>query len=193
MLKGVSLYLVGMMGSGKSTVGRLVAARLGYRFLDLDELIEKISGLSIPQIFAERGEVVFRELETQVLMQVAPYTRVVVSTGGGVVLTPRNWGHLRHGVVVWLDAPVETLTRRALQNPGTRPLLTGADPQAKLAQLLEERKPLYTQADIRVEAQGPPAAVAEAVLTRLAERLAEDQEDMKLNNCPPFAQAEETN
>lgn len=150
MLQGVSLFLVGMMGSGKSTVGRLLAARLGYAFLDTDDLIEKIGGVSIEQFFTERGESAFRELETQVLASVSAHTRVVVATGGGAVIAQRNWGYLRHGVVLWLDAELETLARRLERSPSTRPLLAQSDLRARLEQLSNERRSLYAQADVHV-------------------------------------------
>jgi shikimate kinase len=178
MLSGVNLYLIGMMGAGKSTVGHLLAAKLGYGFLDLDELIEKVSGLSIPEIFARNGEAAFRKLESDVLAQVAPFTRMVVATGGGVVLAQGNWGHLRHGVVLWLDANVETLVRRLEKRRETRPLLSDADDlQTRLESLLAARRNLYAQADVWVDANSPvPQQVARHALEKLAQRLAEDHD-----------------
>jgi shikimate kinase len=179
MLSGVNLYLIGMMGAGKSTVGRLLAAELGYGFLDLDELIEKVSGLSVSEIFANHGEAAFRKLESDVLAQVAPFTRMVVATGGGVVVTQGNWGHLRHGVVLWLDASVETLVRRLEKRRETRPLLgsTDDDLQARLESLLAARRNLYSQADLCVDANSPvPLQVARHALEKLAQRLAEDHD-----------------
>lgn len=176
MLSGVNLYLIGMMGAGKSTVGRLLAAELGYGFLDLDALIEKVSGLSIPEIFANYGEAAFRKLETDVLAQVAPFTRMVVATGGGVVVTQGNWGHLRHGVVLWLDASLETLAARLAERRETRPLLSDTeDLQERLKSLLAARRNLYAQADVFVDANSPiPLHVARHALEKLALRLLED-------------------
>lgn len=178
MLSGVNLYLIGMMGAGKSTVGRLLAAELGYGFLDLDELIEKVSGFSIPEIFANHGEAAFRKLETDVLAQVAPFTRMVVATGGGVVVTQGNWGYLRHGVVLWLDASVETLVRRLEKRRETRPLLGDTeDLRERLESLLAARQNLYAQADLCVDANSPvPIQVARHALEKLALRLAEDHD-----------------
>lgn len=176
MLSGVNLYLVGMMGAGKSTVGRLLAAELGYGFLDLDQLVEKVSGMAIPEIFANYGEPTFRKLETDVLAQVASFTRMVVATGGGAVLAQGNWGYLRHGVVLWLDARVETLVHRLEKRRETRPLLGNANNlQDRLESLLAARRNLYAQADVCVDANSPvPFQVARLALEKLALRLAED-------------------
>lgn len=176
MLKGVNLYLIGMMGSGKSTVGRLLAAQLGYGFLDLDQIIEQVSGQSVADIFAEQGEAHFRALETQVLAAVSPYTCKVVATGGGVVLARPNWGYLHYGIVVWLDAPIEVLLKRIEQQPGKRPLLAGGDLRDRLQELLAQRSFLYDEADVWVDASADePVEVARLTLERLELRLAEDR------------------
>jgi shikimate kinase len=148
-LKGVSLFLVGMMGSGKTTVGRLLAADLGYQFFDTDTLIEQLAGQTVTEIFATAGEAEFRRLETQVLAELSAYKQLVVATGGGIVLQLQNWSYLRHGLVIWLDAPVQTLYER-LQGDRSRPLLVAPDPLLKLQDLLIHRQPLYAQADVRV-------------------------------------------
>ena len=108
-LEGLNLYLVGMMGTGKSAVGRPLAEALGYRFIDADTVLEQAAGRTIPDIFASDGETGFRALETAVLGQISSWHSLVVATGGGVVTRPENWGHLHQGVVVWLDAPAELL------------------------------------------------------------------------------------
>lgn len=149
LLKGVNLYPIGMMGAGKTTLGRLLAAELGYRFLDTDNLIEQIAGRSINEIFATSGETGFRDLESQVLAEVCAYKNLVAATGGGIVLRQKNWGYLRHGIVVWLDVPVEQLYAR-LQGDTARPLLQNPDPLGKLRSLLDRRQPLYAQADVRI-------------------------------------------
>ena len=138
-----------MMGAGKTTVGRLLAAELGYRFLDTDNLIEQIAGRSINEIFATSGEAGFRDLESQVLAEVCAYKNLVAATGGGIVLRQKNWSYLRHGIVVWLDVPVEQLYAR-LQGDTARPLLQNPDPLGKLRSLLDQRQPLYAQADVRI-------------------------------------------
>lgn len=149
LLRGVNLYLIGMMGAGKSTVGTAMAGRLKYRFFDTDTLIEQVAAQSIAEIFETSGEAAFRQLEQQVLSQLAPYTRSVIATGGGVVMKPENWGNLRQGVIVWIDVPLEELERR-LQGDGQRPLLQRADWPQYLANLLEARQKLYAEADIRL-------------------------------------------
>jgi shikimate kinase len=167
-LEGLNLYLVGMMGAGKSAVGRPLAEALGYRFVDADSAIEAVAGRPIPQIFAEQGEAGFRELETAVVGQIATWHSLVVATGGGVVSRPENWGHMRQGVVIWLDAPSELLLARLSADPTPRPLLQSDDPEARLQALLEQRRPLYRQADLQICQSGePPAAVAELVLQAL--------------------------
>lgn len=167
-LKGLNLYLVGMMGAGKSSVGRPLAEALGYRFLDADAVVEQAAGQSIAEIFAREGEAGFRALETAVLDQLASWHSLVVATGGGVVGRPENWGHLRQGVVIWLDAPEEVLLQRLRADPTPRPLLAEADPASRLAALLTARRPLYAQADLTVpQGGGSPAEVAAQVLEGL--------------------------
>jgi shikimate kinase len=151
-LQGLNLYLIGMMGCGKSTVGQLLAPKLQYRFFDTDAIITQSTGCTIAEIFAESGETAFRHIETQVLSELAAYTRLVVATGGGTVLERMNWSHLQQGLVVWLDAPIETLLQR-LQGDTTRPLLQEGNPHQKLQQLLDQRQSLYTQADLRIQMQ----------------------------------------
>jgi shikimate kinase len=167
-LEGLNLYLVGMMGAGKSAVGRPLADALGYRFVDADTAIEAVAGRPIPQIFAEQGEAGFRDLETAVIGQIATWHSLVVATGGGVVTRPENWGHMRQGVVIWLDAPAELLLARLGADPTPRPLLQGDDREARLQALLQERKPLYHQADLQIcQSDESPATVAALVLQAL--------------------------
>jgi shikimate kinase len=139
LLKGVNLYLIGMMGVGKTTVGKLLAQEIGYRFVDTDEIIVKAAGKSINEIFTENGEADFRQLESDVLAQVCAYTKLIVATGGGIVMQQQNWGYLHHGLVVWLDVPIQIILKR-LAEDNTRPLLQNADPQGKLSLLLEQRQ-----------------------------------------------------
>jgi shikimate kinase len=167
-LEGLNIYLVGMMGAGKSAVGRPLAEALGYRFIDADAELEKATGCSIGEIFASEGEEGFRAFEAATLNVLAEQHSLVVATGGGVVTRPANWGHMRQGVVVWLDAPEEELLRRLAADPTPRPLLEAPDPADRLAVLLAERRPLYAQADLTVRHQGgPPGAVALQVLEAL--------------------------
>lgn len=167
-LEGLNLYLVGMMGTGKSAVGRPLADALGYRFIDADAVLEQAAGRTIPEIFASDGEAGFRELETAVLGQISGWHSLVVATGGGVVTRPENWGHMHQGVVVWLEAPAELLLERLQADPTPRPLMAASDPRARLEALLAERSPLYRQADLTISQDGaPPAVVAEQVLLAL--------------------------
>ena len=168
-LHGLNLYLVGMMGAGKSAVGRPLARALGYRFIDADDALERTAGRSIPQIFAEDGEEGFRALETAVLDQLAQWHSLVVATGGGVVTRPENWGHMRQGAVVWLDAEEPLLLLRLQADPTPRPLLASPDPARRLAELLNQRRPLYAQADLRLEQREgeSPGAVALRLLEAL--------------------------
>jgi len=167
-LEGLNLYLVGMMGSGKSTAGRHLAQQLGYRFLDADSSLEQVAGRPIPEIFATDGEAEFRRLEAAVLNQIASWHSLVVATGGGVVTQPQNWGQLHQGVVIWLDAPEALLLQRLSADPTPRPLMEAPDPAARLAELLEQRRPLYAQADLHIEQDGRPAdQVAAQILKAL--------------------------
>ena len=152
-LKKTNLYLVGMMGAGKTTIGRKLANRLGYRFIDTDDVIEQTAKQPINQIFAQSGEAEFRRLESEVLSQLSAYTEMVVATGGGIVTQPMNWSYLRHGIVVWLDVPILVLISR-LSGDTSRPLLKEVDLEAKLKTLLTERSHLYAQADLRIPYEG---------------------------------------
>jgi shikimate kinase len=186
-LEGLNLYLVGMMGSGKSTAGRHLAELLGYRFLDADSSIEQVAGRSIPEVFASEGEAGFRQLEAAVLNQIASWHSLVIATGGGVVTRPDNWGQLHQGVVIWLDAPEELLLERLSSDPTPRPLLQADDPAARLAALLAERRPLYAQADLHIVQDGRAAdqvavQILEALPSVLKERTAAPQHRLQVVN-----------
>jgi shikimate kinase len=193
-LAGTSVYLVGMMGSGKSTVGKMMSQALGYCFFDSDQLIEQLAGKPVPDIFAEDGEEEFRSVETRVLQELAPFKDCVVSTGGGAATRGVNWGHMQGGIVVWLNGPPRLLAQRVLAD-GTagRPLLAdaaGGDGDelertvARLAALLEERRQQYGAADLVVSLEGdtpatadlgaPAALVVLRVLLAINERVAKD-------------------
>ena len=167
-LGGRSLYLVGMMGSGKTSTGRPLAEQLGYGFVDADAVIEQAAGCSIPEIFERDGEAGFRALESQVLNAIGQRHSLVVATGGGVVTQQENWGLLHTGIVVWLDVVPEQLMQRLRADSTVRPLLQTVDPDAALNALLNQRRPLYAEADLTVVIdQETPAAVADGILQLL--------------------------
>jgi shikimate kinase len=167
-LKGINIYLVGMMGTGKSTIGDILAPYLDYRFFDQDILIERVTQKTIQEIFAIEGEEYFRQLESQILAQLCSYTRSIIATGGGVVLKAENWSYMRHGLVIWLDAPVELLCQR-LATDETRPLLNHGDLKDKLRSILEQRRQFYAQADLTITIQ--PEETPEAIALNILEAI----------------------
>ena len=179
LLKGVNLYLVGMMGSGKTTVGSLIATELGYRFLDTDAVIEQGTKRSINQLFAEVGETEFREIETKVLAQVCAYTNLVIATGGGIVTRQTNWSYLHYGLIVWLDVPIQVLYER-LKADDTRPLLQTTDLLETLQRIFQQRQKLYEQADLHIRVSEGQTA------TEIANRVIElIPSVLKLDLSPP--------
>jgi len=167
-LGGRSLYLVGMMGSGKTSTGRPLAERLGYGFVDADAVIEQAAGCTIPEIFEQDGESGFRAIETQVLNAISQRHSLVVATGGGVVTQSANWGLLHSGIVIWLDVDREQLLKRLRADTTARPLLQRPNPEAALDALLNERRPLYAEADLSVVIdEEPPDVVADGILQLL--------------------------
>ena len=164
-LGGRSLYLVGMMGSGKTSTGRPLAELLGYGFVDADAVIEQAAGCTIPEIFEQNGESGFRTIETQVLNAISQRHSLVVATGGGVVTQSQNWGLLHSGIVIWLDVEREQLLKRLRAETTTRPLLQRPNPEAALDALLNERRPLYAEADLTVVIdEETPDVVADGIL-----------------------------
>jgi shikimate kinase len=146
------LYLVGFMGSGKSTVGRRLAELLGWTFVDLDQEIEKLEGMPISEIFSSRGEDYFRLLERRELGRASAGESTVVAVGGGAFCCPENAEVIRRtGFSIWLDAPVELLFERCGSCPATRPLFAGLE---DMSALLQCRMPAYSQADLRVQVSG---------------------------------------
>ncbi len=140
------LWLIGMMGSGKSAVGSRVAAHFGVRFIDTDAEVSRRTGCSIAQLWGTRGEAAFRAMESAAVAQAAGGDAAVIATGGGVVLDPANVAAMRgSGTVVWLTAPPETLAARA-GSGASRPLLADDPSPSRLALLLEERSSLYAAA-----------------------------------------------
>lgn len=165
------LSLVGMRGCGKSTIGRLAAARLGWPFADADAAIEAELGMPIRDCFAQRGEAAFRDAEERVLARLLRAEGcLVLATGGGAVLRPANRHALaaHGGLVAYLHAPAAVLQERLRRNPGNRPSLAGGDVADEVPGLLAAREKLYREtATAVVDATLPPAQVADA-LWRLA-------------------------
>ncbi|PHT32096.1 Shikimate kinase 2, chloroplastic [Capsicum baccatum] len=157
-LDGRCVYLVGMMGSGKTTVGRILAETLGYSFFDCDRLIEQaVGGTTVAEIFELCGENFFRDSETEVLQKLSLMHRLVVSTGGGAVVRPVNWRHMHKGISVWLDVPLEALAKRIIaEGTKSRPLLHEESGDAydktlnRLTTLMEKRGENYANASARV-------------------------------------------
>ncbi len=171
-LSGRSVYLVGMMGSGKTSTGRPLAERLGYGFVDADAVVEQAAGCTIPEIFEKDGEPGFRALESQVLNAISQRHSLVVATGGGVVTQAENWGLLHSGIVVWLDVMQDALLKRLKADGTVRPLLMAPDPEAELETLLNQRRPLYAEADLTVVINDEtPDTVADGILQLLPQLL----------------------
>lgn len=166
--QGRTIALVGLMGAGKSTVGRRLADKLGRNFYDSDHEIEKAAGLSISDIFAKHGEADFRRGEKQVIRRLLDMPPHVLATGGGAYLDADTRAILRErAITVWLNADLETLWRR-VQKRDTRPLLQRADAKDHLAHLVMERQPFYSQADLVVHSKdGPHTHTVNAILKAL--------------------------
>lgn len=147
-----TVVLVGMMGSGKTAIGRALAARLGVDYLDSDEEIEKAANATIAEVFDRSGEPFFRDREAEVIARLLQSDPCVLSTGGGAYLADRNRAEISaHGVAVLLDADVNLLWDR-VKHKDTRPLLRTPDPRATLVELFEARAPIYAMADLRAKA-----------------------------------------
>jgi shikimate kinase len=159
------------MGVGKSTIGRRLAHTLDLPFRDADQEIEKAAGCSIAQIFAERGEEEFRAGERRVIARLLQDGPHVLATGGGAFMSPLTRSLIKDKAIsVWLRADLDVLVRR-VSRKDTRPLLAGRDPRKVLQELMDERYPIYAEADIMVETDDRPAAAAvETILAALASR-----------------------
>lgn len=165
-----NVILVGFMGTGKTTVGKLLAQQLNKRFVDMDSIIEERAGKSIGQIFEEYGEPRFREMERALVQELAAKTGMVIATGGGIVLNPDNIGDFsRSGKVICLLAS-ETEIMRRVSASTARPLLGKDDKLRSINNLMEKRRPLYESIPDRVNTSGlTPQEVAEIIMLMLAE------------------------
>ncbi len=149
-LGGLNIYLVGMMGCGKSTTGPLISKYLAYGFVDIDKVIEELQGKTISKIFEEEGEEIFRQIESEVLKEIGARHSLVVATGGGVVMSPINWGVLHQGLVIWLDPGRERILSRLKSDTSNRPLLQGKDSLQAFDEILIHREKHYSEADLHL-------------------------------------------
>ncbi|WP_108398778.1 shikimate kinase [Devosia submarina] len=158
-LAGKPIVLVGMMGVGKTTIGRRVAAKLSRQFLDSDEEIEKAAQMSIPEMFEQRGEAEFRAGETRVIARVLKDRDIVLATGGGAFVNGETRALVKgEAISVWLKANADILFERVSRR-SNRPLLKTANPRATLEKLIEERYPIYAEADLTVSSRDVPQDV----------------------------------
>jgi shikimate kinase len=166
-----SIALIGMMGVGKSSIGRRLGARLGVPFVDADTEIEKAAGMSIADIFARHGEADFRSGEARVIARLLQGGPQVLATGGGAVLNADTRAAITaQAVSVWLSADLDVLMRRIAKRKSDRPMLQTPDPAATLRRLIIEREPLYALADITVQSRDVPH---EAIVTEILRALAD--------------------
>jgi shikimate kinase len=160
------IVLVGLMGVGKSTIGRRLAARLGLPFVDSDQAIEQAAGLSVAEIFERYGEAQFRDGERRVIARLMEGEPKVIATGGGAFMNESTRSLiLTRGHAIWLDADIEVLAARVARRPGHRPLLNGRDPREALAELAAARNPIYALAHTHIRSQPMPhQATVETIL-----------------------------
>ena len=152
-LGGRNIFLIGMMGSGKSQTGPVLAKMINYAFVDTDDVIEKASQQSISSIFEKDGEKVFRDVEKKVLKEISQHHSLVIATGGGLVTLPENWGILHQGIVIWLDLDLKRSIKRLESDQKRRPLLLGDNLAENFSQIYESRKPIYLESDLRIEVE----------------------------------------
>lgn len=170
-----TIVLVGLMGAGKSCIGRRLAAALGVPFVDADAEIEAAAGCSIADIFEQHGEAAFRDGERRVIARLLRGPRHVLATGGGSFMDPETRAAIKAaGISVWLRADLDLLVRRTSRRK-TRPLLRTGDPRAVLKSLMAQRYPIYAEADLTVDSQdGPPEVTVDRVLRALDSHVAQE-------------------
>lgn len=168
------ITMVGMMGSGKSTLGAAIARILGYEFYDSDQVIESETGKTVPEIFSSEGDAAFRKHEQNTLRKLLNHPQTVIATGGGCITLPETAEMVfSKSLCVWIDAPVEMLVSRTSRK-SNRPLLKNGDPAEILAGLMEKRGPIYSRAPVRVETdEGPVNKVAKRALRHIYDYLLE--------------------
>ena len=176
-LGGRNLYLVGMMGSGKSSTGPHLAKALAYGFIDSDKVIEQVCGESISMIFENEGELGFRNVESQVLNAIGLRHSLVVATGGGLITKSENWGVLHQGIVIWLAPSREKLFQRLQSDPGNRPLLHQKKSRPVFESLCAERESFYKEADLEVKIfDETPIEVAKLIVKNLPSILSKPED-----------------
>ncbi len=169
-----SLVMVGLMGCGKSSVGRRLAAALSIPFVDADDEIETAADMSIPEIFAQHGEAYFRNGERRVIERLLTGGPQVVATGGGAYMNEETRVNIRNGgYSIWLKAELPLLMRRVMKRDN-RPLLKSPDPEATMRRLMDERYPVYAEADLTIESRDVPhEVIVTEVITSLAQKARE--------------------
>ncbi|MEO1243624.1 MAG: shikimate kinase [Pseudomonadota bacterium] len=170
-----TIVMVGMMGAGKTTIGRRLAPRLGLPFFDADAEIEKAAGMSVSELFQQHGEESFRRGEAQVIKRLIEGPPHVLATGGGALIDADTRARIAERTIsIWLRADMDTILVRSTRR-GTRPLLKTGDPREILTRLLAEREPLYAAADIHIDSQpGPHANTVNLIIEVLADYLGID-------------------
>jgi shikimate kinase len=165
-----TIVLVGLMGAGKTKIGRRLSNRLNLPFFDSDLEIEEAAGETIEEIFRNRGEAAFRDGERRVIARLLCQSTHVLATGGGAFMDPATRAIIRaNGVSVWLRADLDVLLARVARR-SHRPLLTGRDQRAVMSELMERRHPIYAEADLTIDSsEGPPEATATRVIAALAD------------------------
>jgi shikimate kinase len=171
-----TIVLIGMMGVGKSSIGRRLAARLGVPFVDADSEIEKAAGMSIADIFARHGEAYFRSGEARVIARLLESGPQVLASGGGAVMNPDTRAAIKaKGISIWLKAEIDVLMRRIAKRKHERPMLHTDDPAETLRQLLIVREPVYALADLTVQSrEGPHDAIVAEIMRTLSDFLDTD-------------------
>jgi shikimate kinase len=171
-LQNRSIVLVGLMGCGKSSIGKRLATRLVLPFVDADEEIESVAAKSISEIFADQGEDFFRDRERKVIARLLETGPKVLATGGGAYMHPETRDNIRrHGISIWLRAELPVLMRR-VQKRDSRPLLKTGNPEATMRKLMETRYPVYAEADITIESREEPHdLIVSEVLEKLSAAL----------------------
>lgn len=177
-----TIALVGMMGAGKTTIGRRLAPKLGFEFFDADVEIEKAAGMSVSDLFRRHGEKSFREGEAKVIARLLEGPPIVLATGGGALVTPATRELIKNNALsIWIKADIETVVRRATKR-GTRPLLQNGDPHETIERLMKERHDYYAAADIHVESQpGPHVDTVNLLLEAISKHLTANAENNSAN------------